>query len=115
MVRVAREERVIGGRTIRAGDRVLLLLGAANRDPSAFVRPAVLDLERRDKDDVAFGAGKHACLGRSLAKLEAEIAVEQFLNMPQLEPTGDRETWQIGKTVRRLTSLRVRFRGRPHG
>jgi len=114
-MRIARDDCVIGGRMMRRNDRIMLLLGAANRDPSVFARPGVLDVEREDRDNVAFGLGKHACLGESLATLEVEIAVEHFLKMPPLERIGLRETWRRGKSVRTLARLPVRFQARAHG
>src|SRR5262249_48281517 len=94
--RVARKDQVIGDKTIRRNDGLLLLFGAGNRDPSVFAQPAEIDVERRGKDNLAFGAGIHTCLGRSLAKLEAEVALEQLLGMPQLARSGPRERWCLG-------------------
>jgi pimeloyl-[acyl-carrier protein] synthase len=82
--RVARRDQVIGGKAIRRNDRLLLLFGAGNRDPSVFARPAELEIERQGSDNLAFGGGAHTCLGKALAKLETEVALEQFLGMPQL-------------------------------
>lgn len=108
-IRVARAERIIGGKRIRAGDLVLLLLGAANRDPAAYADAAALRLGRRRTDNVAFGGGQHVCLGMGLARLEGRIAVEKFLQLPPVVQGDGRETWQPARTVRRLKSLPVRF------
>lgn len=67
------------GRTLRAGERVHLLFGAANRDERAFVAPAELDLERDPNPHLAFGFGIHFCLGAYLARLELRIALEEWL------------------------------------
>jgi cytochrome P450 len=67
-------------RLIPRGQRVLLLVASANRDPRRFRRPDVLDLRRRHIGDVAFGAGIHACLGAGLARLESRIALEVLLS-----------------------------------
>jgi cytochrome P450 len=107
--RKARKDQLIGGKTIRQGDGLLLLFGAGNRDPSIFVRPAELDLERQSRDNLAFGAGTHTCLGKALAKLETEVALEQFLGMSQLVRAGPSERWRLGKTIRRFSRLPVRF------
>lgn len=68
------------GGTIAAGDRVLLLVGSANRDPRVFTDP---DTYRIDRPDVAnilsFGFGRHFCLGASLARLEARVVLEELV------------------------------------
>ncbi|MBV8661572.1 MAG: cytochrome P450, partial [Hyphomicrobiales bacterium] len=73
--RYALEDVEIAGMTLRQGDRVGLLLGAANRDPAAFADPARLDLVRTPNPHVAFGAGIHFCLGAPLARLEMRVAL----------------------------------------
>ena len=108
--RVARITRVIGGQTIAAGERLMLLLGAANRDPAAFAEPDTLSLVGRNVPDVAFGGGSHFCLGASLARLEGRIALEQFVQLPAVEPAGE-ESWFPGRAIRRLTRLPVRAMG----
>jgi cytochrome P450 len=67
-----------GGR-IPAGGRVLLLVGAANRDPRVFPAPDRYDLDRKTGDLVSFGAGHHFCLGAALARLEARVALEELV------------------------------------
>jgi cytochrome P450 len=109
-VRVCRETRVIGGKTIRPGDRLMLLLGAANRDPAIFDKPDNLDVIPRSQPDVSFGGGPHFCLGASLARLEGRIVLEHFLRLPAIEP-GGQEEWYPGRTIRRLTRLPVRVAG----
>jgi cytochrome P450 len=69
--RLVTEPVVIAGRTIRAGRVILLLIGAANRDPQAFHAPDRFDLERRSPPHLSFGAGPHYCLGAQLAQIEA--------------------------------------------
>jgi Cytochrome P450 len=107
LLRVTREARIIGGRTIQPGERLLLLLGAANRDPDAFVEPDILCLNRREAPDLVFGAGNHFCLGASLARLEGEVALTQILRLPPIVQAGDEE-WYSGRTIRRLIRLPVR-------
>ena len=77
--RAATEDTEIAGRSIAAKSWVLLLLGAANRDPDQFERPDELDLTRANKRNVAFGRGIHHCLGARLARLEARVAFEVLL------------------------------------
>lgn len=109
-VRVARTTRAVGGQTIAAGERLMLLLGAANRDPAAFAEPDTLSLVERNVPDVVFGDGSHFCLGASLARLEGRIALEQFVQLPAVEPAGE-ESWFPGRVIRRLTRLPVRVIG----
>ena len=75
VVRFALARSVVGGCTIEQGDAVLAMLGAANRDPARFSEPDVLDLRRSEARPLSYGAGIHACLGASLARMEAEIAI----------------------------------------
>lgn len=107
--RLANRDCIIGGQKIHRDDRVFLLLGAANRDPAKFARPSELNLDRGDSENVAFGAGKHYCLGANLSRLEARIAVEQLLRMRPIGPSERPPEWYLGRAVRRVKSLPVRF------
>ena len=78
--RVAREEVELGGKRIRAGDVVISLLGAANRDPEAFDDPESLDVGRRGNSHLSFGRGVHYCLGGPLAIMEARIVLAGLLD-----------------------------------
>ena len=77
--RVAREPVELRGKRISTGQRVLCLLGAANRDPQAFPDPDRLDVGRSAGNHLSFGRGIHYCLGSPLAKLEALVAFEALL------------------------------------
>ncbi|MEO8539148.1 MAG: cytochrome P450 [bacterium] len=85
IARFALTDVKIGSRTIRAGQQVHVMLGAANRDPARFPDPANLDLQRTDNRQLAFGFGIHFCLGAPLARLELETAVRHLL---ERYPTG---------------------------
>lgn len=106
-LRVCTQARVIGGKTIQPGDRVLLLLGSANRDPAAFATPNDLNIKPQAKSHVAFGEGHHYCVGAALAQLEGRIALEHLVKLPPIERAGD-EKWYAGRSIRRLTYLPVR-------
>ncbi len=73
----------LGGKELRAGDRMLAVLAAANRDPRKFAQPDDLDIGRVPNPHVAFGHGIHICLGAPLARLEAQ---EAFLALSQRFP-----------------------------
>jgi cytochrome P450 len=65
---------------LEPGDRVLLLFGAANRDPAVFEDPDDFRLDRQGNPHLAFGVGAHRCLGSHLARLELRIAIEELLD-----------------------------------
>ncbi len=62
-----------------AGAKVVLLLGAGNRDPREFDRPDEFDISRANPRILAFGHGAHVCLGAAVARLEARVALQEFL------------------------------------
>ena len=77
--RVALEDMEFRGRRFRAGQRIMVLVGAANRDPAVYVNPGVLDIGRKEKSHISFGRGIHYCLGSPLALLEARVAFANLL------------------------------------
>jgi cytochrome P450 len=77
--RVAVEDVQVGGRTIAAGEQVILVVHAANRDPSVFADPLRFDIERDAKAHVAFGGGAHLCLGIHLARMELVAALRALV------------------------------------
>lgn len=80
LARTATAEVTLHGTTIPAGDRVVLLVGSANRDERAFPEPDRYDLDRTDLAQlVSFGFGRHFCLGASLARLEARVCLEELV------------------------------------
>jgi cytochrome P450 len=92
MFRVARREVVISGDVVPAGALVLPIIGAANRDPAQFVAPERFDLDRRPNAHLAFGHGIHFCVGAPLARLEAKIALSEWLaRFDEFELDGE---WQ---------------------
>src|SRR4051812_39882604 len=78
-VRIVQEPQRFHGRELRAGDRVFLMMNAANRDPRAYHEPDRLDLERHGPPHLTFGYGAHLCLGFPLARLEGQIALPAAL------------------------------------
>ena len=85
IIRVVLEDMEFRGKQLRAGQRIFVLVGAANRDPSVFAEPDVLDIARKEKSHISFGRGIHHCLGSPLALLEARIAfaslIERFASI----------------------------------
>jgi cytochrome P450 len=78
--RLARRTTTIGGVEIKAGTPVMLLNGAANRDPRQFECPATFDIDRAGiRTHIAFGRGTHSCPGGPLARVEGRISVERIL------------------------------------
>ncbi len=77
--RMVREPVTLSGVELPENAFVLVLLGAANRDPERFPDPDRFDIHRNPQGHLAFGFGAHFCLGASLARLEARVAFEELL------------------------------------
>ena len=107
--RIATTDIELGGKTIPAGAFVLTSLAAANHDPAFWGDTAEeMDLTRANAGQhVSFGSGVHYCLGASLAKLEAEIAIDTFVRrFGQVEIVGE-PAWNGRINLRGLESLVV--------
>ena len=108
--RTAVEDLVVGDLALHAGQRVITVLGAANRDPRVFRSPDELVLDRRDGSPLSFGAGIHHCLGAALARLESQVMFPKLLQrFPGLQLTGD-PARRPGVTLRGYVSLPVATR-----
>jgi cytochrome P450 len=82
----------VAGTRIPKGSMVALLIGSANRDERRFPDPDRFDLDRDAQGHIAFGFGKHFCLGASLARLEARVALEALApHLPRLRATDGPE------------------------
>lgn len=79
LCRVANRDVSLHGETIPRGARVHMLFAAANRDPRVFAEPDRFDIRRTDNHHLAFGFGVHFCLGASLARMELQIGIDEFL------------------------------------
>jgi len=101
-MRFATEAAEIRGVPIAAGETVLCMLGAANRDPAHFPDPDRFDPERANvRDHLAFGSGRHFCLGASLARIEAEQALGRvFGELSGLRLDPERPTKPYGHEFR---------------
>lgn len=110
--RVATEDVVLSGVTVRAGDSVFVNTQAANRDENVFDDPESLDLTRQRNPHVAFGYGAHHCLGAQLARVELQVALEALLErFPSLRLSRplDEIPWKSGLLVRGPKQLLVEW------
>lgn len=88
--RTVRRDTELGGVQIRQGQKVASYYGAGNRDPEVFADPDKFDITRSPNAHLAFGAGRHFCLGSHLARLEIiEMLTALMKRMPDLHPVGD--------------------------
>jgi cytochrome P450 len=94
----------VGDVAVADGERITLLLGAANRDPRRWERPDDFDITRRKLSHLGFAFGLHSCLGMNLARLEAQIFVEELI-----DTVGD---WQLAGPLDYGTNYTVRGPGR---
>jgi linalool 8-monooxygenase len=93
MRRTATRDVTLGGKAVRAGDKVVVWYPSANRDPAAFPEPDRFDVARSSRPGAArhlgFGTGEHVCLGQRLAELQLRVAFEELLaRLPDLRPAG---------------------------
>ena len=115
MRRTATEDHELHGQTIRSGDQLLLLYGAANRDPEAFDDPDRFEVTRSHNHHVAFGFGTHFCLGANLARLEIRVMFEELLRrLPDVRLAPGVEPEVVpGYFARTLRKLPVEFTPAP--
>jgi cytochrome P450 len=96
------------GVELPAGSRLLLLWGAANRDPSHFDEPKQFRLDRsRGKGHITFGKGAHFCIGAALARLEAQIVIGQLVERTSHIEAAETGRWLPSLLVRRLERLQL--------
>lgn len=110
MARIVAEETEIGGRRLGKRDWVLLPFPSANRDPEYFERADEFVIDRERNRHVAFGLGIHRCLGSNLARMELQVALEEWMKrIPEFElADGDGVRWSTGQ-VRGPRTLPVRI------
>jgi cytochrome P450 len=109
--RVAFEDVEVHGETVAAGEQVVTLLGAANRDPRMYEEPDRFDVGRVAQAPMSFGAGIHYCLGAALARAEGHVVFERLLqHFPVIEPDwdGTRPAYRDSIVLHGLQSLPVR-------
>ena len=110
MAREVTEDVVYAGCPMKAGDKVLMNFPAANRDPEAFEDPDVVQLDRSHNRHVAFGSGIHRCAGSNLARMELQVALEEWLaRIPDFSLAPGEEISWAGGQVRGPRVLPVVF------
>jgi cytochrome P450 len=104
--RTATRDITLHGQTIRAGDKVALAFGSANRDERKFPDPDSFIIERRPLGHLGFGSGKHFCLGAQMARLVTEIAMRRFLErVPDYHLTVAKLQWNSSSNFRSPVAL----------
>ncbi len=102
----------VRGHTIEAGEKVMLLLAAANRDPRVFEDAERFDIHRVTRKHIAFGSGIHFCMGANLARLEARVAFEELLSrFPKYRVTAEALSYFNTPSIRGPKALPVRLAG----
>jgi cytochrome P450 len=101
LARTTTEDVTLHDTTIPAGDRVVLVVGSANRDERVFAQPERYDLDRSERElqqIASFGFGRHFCLGASLARLEARVCLEELVARVadyDIDPEGMRRVHSV--------------------
>lgn len=108
--RIAPEDMLLGGKTIKKGSRVVAVLAAANRDPNQFSDPDRLNLTRSENRHLAFGWAAHYCFGAPLARMESQIGFKTLLRR-LAGPTLMERTleWRENAGLRGLARLNISF------
>jgi cytochrome P450 len=110
MAREVTEDVEYAGCPMKAGDKVLMNFPGANRDPEAFDHPEVVQLDRTHNRHVAFGSGIHRCAGSNLARMELQVALEEWLTrIPDFSLAEGAEITWAGGQVRGPRILPVVF------
>ncbi len=112
LVRIVSEPHELHGKALAKGDRVFLLMNAANRDPRAYPDPDRVDLDRHGPPHMAFGFGIHLCLGFPLARLEGQVALPAVLARWRSIEVEERRPieWIDSMVLRGMASLPLRVR-----
>ncbi len=107
--RRALEDCEVNGFPLKKRDNIVLLLGAANRDPDVFDDPDRLDVGRGDRSHLSFGRGIHHCIGAPLARLEGRVVLEMLLErFSQISLSSEQPRFRNSIVLRGLESLPVR-------
>jgi cytochrome P450 len=105
-VRIVQEPHTLHGKDFKRGERVFLMMNAANRDPRAYEDPDRLDLARNGVPHLTFGFGAHLCLGFPLARLEGQVALRAVLaRWRRIELVTDHLEWMDSMVLRGMKAM----------
>ena len=104
--RVAMADCIVGDHSIAQGERVLIMFGSANRDERQWERPELFDLSRRASNHLAFGIGIHACVGQTLARMEADAILKALIKRVEHLAAGT-PVRHLNNVLRGLASLPI--------
>jgi cytochrome P450 family 142 subfamily A polypeptide 1 len=108
--RTATHDTELHGRTIRKGQKILLVYPSANRDADVFEEPDRFVADRNPNPHLAFGVGNHFCLGANLARMEIRVVLEEVLRrIPDMQYAAGPPTRFPSTLVRSFTHMPVRF------
>ncbi|KIF73783.1 hypothetical protein QR77_06880 [Streptomyces sp. 150FB] len=108
VARITTADVEVGGEIIPAGSKLMILLGAANRDPRRYAHPDTLDMTRTAIKPLAFGGGAHYCIGALLGKIEGRLVFDELLRRYRsISLTTEDVVWRPHVNFRGLSELRV--------
>jgi len=107
IARTATADAEIRGVPVRAGDRLAMYYTSANRDEDVFVEPHEFDVRRSTNPHLAFGIGKHFCLGAHLARLEGKVLFEELLGTFRTVELAGTPKWLRSNLINGLKELPV--------
>lgn len=106
--RIVLEPLEINGITMNTGDQIGVMIGSANHDEKEFENPELFDIQRKPNRHLAFGIGIHNCLGKTLARVEAQIAFEKIVEyLPAVKLKETLPSWRKNSFFRGLKELKV--------
>lgn len=98
------------GKTMRAGDKVMVVYGAANRDERQFENADIYDIDRKPSQHLGFGHGKHYCIGAGFARILTTILCEELLRaIPRYELAIEALDWLPSPAFRSMVMFPIRF------
>ena len=110
-VRIVQDAQKLHGKDLEPGQRVFLMMNAANRDPRAYEEPDRVDLGRNGVAHLTFGFGPHICLGFPLARLEGQVALPAVLSRwRHIEQEGEPPQWLDSMVLRGMTAMPLSVR-----
>ena len=108
--RTALNDAEVNGKPVKAGQRVLCVVGSANRDDAIFATPDSFDISRKDTRILSFGGGIHHCVGQALARLEGRVAFAALARtLPGMKVDASNPQWRPGFLFRGLKELQARW------